>query len=54
MTIKLILEKDRGKSWRKKSEGLEVYTEIYIDDATLDDGTLVEDLGFWDDELMEA
>ena len=32
----------------------EVYTEIYIDDPTLDDGTIVEDLGFWDDELMEA
>ena len=47
-------EKGRGKSWGKKSEGLEVYTEIYIADATLDDGTLVEDLGFWDDELMEA
>ena len=47
-------EKGKGKSWGKKSEALEVYTEIYIADATLDDGTLVEDLGFWDDELTEA
>ncbi|MGI9554606.1 MAG: hypothetical protein ACR2M6_01425, partial [Vampirovibrionia bacterium] len=47
-------EGGRGKSWGKKSEGLEVYTEIYIDEATLDDGTIVEDLGFWDDDLMEA
>ena len=51
-------EKGRGKSWGKKSEGLEedlqVYTEIHIGDATFDDGTLVEDLGFWDDDLMEA
>ena len=51
-------EKGRGKSWGKKSEGLEegyeIYTEIYIGDATFDDGTLVEDLSFWDDELTEA
>ena len=47
-------EKGKGKSWGKKSEALEVYTEIYIADATFDDGTIVEDLGFWDDELMEA
>ena len=37
-----------------KNEALETYTEVYIDDPTLDDGTLVEDLGFWDDDLMEA
>ena len=37
-----------------KKEALEIYTEIYVEDPTLDDGTIVEDLGFWDDDLMEA
>ena len=27
---------------------------IFIEDATFDDGTIVEDLGFWDDDLQEA
>lgn len=30
------------------------HTHISIGDATFDDGTIVEDLGFWDDQLMEA
>jgi hypothetical protein len=44
-------EKGRGKSWGKKAAN-ENY--IYITDASLDDGTLVEDLEFWDDVLEEA
>ncbi len=44
-------EKGRGKSWGKKSAN-ENY--LYITDASLDDGTLVEDLEFWDDVLEEA
>ena len=30
------------------------HTHIFIGDATFEDGTIVEDLGFWDDELLEA
>ena len=47
----ITLIKEELKNFISESE---VYTEIYIDDATLDDGTIVEDLGFWDDDLMEA
>ena len=44
-------EKGRGKSWGKKSAN-ENY--IHITEASLDDGTIVEDLEFWDDVLEEA
>jgi len=44
-------EKGKGKSWGKKSAN-ENY--IHITEASLDDGTIVEDLEFWDDVLEEA
>ncbi len=44
-------ERGRGKSWGKKSAN-ENY--IHITEASLDDGTIVEDLEFWDDVLEEA
>lgn len=41
------------KSWKKatQKESMEYY---HITDATYDDGTLVEDVEFWDDVLEEA
>jgi len=44
-------EKGKGKSWGKKSAN-ENY--IHITEASLDDGTIIEDLEFWDDVLEEA
>jgi len=44
-------EKGKGKSWGKKSAN-ENY--IHITEASLDDGTIVEDMEFWDDVLEEA
>jgi len=44
-------ERGKGKSWGKKSAN-ENY--IHITEASLDDGTIIEDLEFWDDVLEEA
>jgi hypothetical protein len=44
-------ERGKGKSWGKKAAN-ENY--IHITEASLDDGTIIEDLEFWDDVLEEA
>lgn len=47
--IKLIIEQVEDLFFEYTS-----HTHISIGDATFDDGTIVEDLGFWDDDLQEA